>query len=49
MSKMQIGDVYKTFASTKKLKKNIGKIEFTPLNKGILNFINWYKKYYNYK
>ena len=49
MSKMQIGDVYKTFASTKKLKKNIGKIEFTPLNKGISNFINWYKKYYNYK
>ena len=49
MSKLQLGDVYKTYASTKSLNKKIGKIKLTSLNKGISNFINWYKKYYDYK
>ena len=43
---LQLGDVYKTHASNKKLEKKIGKIKSTKLKEGIKNFIEWYKDYY---
>ena len=43
---MQPGDVEKTFADTKKLKKLIEFEPATNLDLGIKKFINWYKEYY---
>ena len=43
---IQPGDVEKTFADTKKLKKLIEFEPRTNLDLGIKKFINWYKKYY---
>ncbi len=43
---MQKGDVLKTHADTKKLKKIIKSYKFIELKKGIDNFVKWYKKYY---
>ena len=44
---LQVGDVYKTHASNKKLEKKIGKTKPTNLDDGINKFVKWYKSYYN--
>ena len=44
---LQIGDVVKTKASSKKLDKYINKNNYISLDIGIKYFINWYKKFYN--
>jgi UDP-glucuronate 4-epimerase len=46
--KMQPGDVYKTYADVSELEKNFGYSPNTPLEKGIGNFVNWYKSYFNF-
>ncbi len=46
---MQIGDVHKTNADIRKLKKTVNIKNFTPLNKGLKNLINWYKSFYKIK
>jgi UDP-glucuronate 4-epimerase len=43
LTKHQIGDVYKTHGSNKLLKKTIGKINITPIEKSLSRTINWYK------
>ncbi len=43
----QLGDVYKTHADVSALKKKIGYKPKTSLEKGIYNFINWYRNYYS--
>ncbi len=42
----QPGDVYKTFASTKKIKKITNQNKVTKLQIGIERYIKWFKKYY---
>ena len=44
--KAQIGDIYKTHASVSKISKLIGSHKNIKLEKGIKNFINWYKSYF---
>ncbi len=44
---MQSGDVYKTYADTTALEKQIGYKPSTDLNKGVQKTVNWYKSYYN--
>lgn len=46
--KLQKGDVLKTHSSTKKLKKYIGHYPKNKISKGLEEFIQWFKKYYNY-
>lgn len=43
---MQVGDVFKTHADTKKLQNKINFKPQTNLNEGINNFILWFKKYF---
>ncbi|WP_340114282.1 NAD-dependent epimerase [Maribellus mangrovi] len=43
---MQPGDVYKTFADLSALEKDFGYSPDTPLEKGIGEFVEWYKYYY---
>ncbi|HPF51763.1 MAG TPA: NAD-dependent epimerase [Draconibacterium sp.] len=43
---MQPGDVYKTFADVSDLEKDFGYSPDTPLEKGIEEFVQWYKAYY---
>lgn len=43
---MQAGDVQKTFADVENLKKDIGYHPNTPIDKGVVKFIDWYRKYY---
>ena len=45
--KMQLGDVYSTYASVNKLKKNYKYKPNTNINIGIKKCIQWYKKYNN--
>ena len=45
---LQKGDVIKTQCDTRELRKIIS-IKPTSLEKGISNFVNWYKDYYNIK
>ena len=40
---MQQGDVYQTYASTKKLEELVGYKPNVSLHEGILRFIEWYK------
>lgn len=47
MLPMQPGDVFKTYANTSKLKKLTKYTPQTNINKGIFEFIKWYKYYYN--
>ena len=42
---MQLGDVPVTYADTTKLEKAIGFKPSTPLEKGLSNFVEWYKRY----
>ena len=44
---MQPGDVYKTFADVTDLEKDFGYAPDTPLERGISEFVKWYKSYYN--
>ncbi len=44
---MQPGDVKTTFADTKNIENYIEITNNTSLEKGIKNFINWYKEYYS--
>jgi len=43
---LQKGDVYKTFADNNKLKKKIGNVNFTSVDKGVSYFIEWFNRYY---
>ncbi|WP_319481974.1 NAD-dependent epimerase [uncultured Draconibacterium sp.] len=43
---MQPGDVYKTFADVSALEKDFGYSPDTPLEKGIGEFVKWYKSYF---
>jgi UDP-glucuronate 4-epimerase len=43
LTKHQTGDVYKTHGSNKLLKKTIGKINITSIEKSLSQTINWYK------
>ena len=45
MLPFQKGDVLKTYGSNKKILRKV-KFTHTPLEKGISEFINWYKKFY---
>ena len=45
----QIGDALETSAKISKLKKVIGFVPKVKINKGIDNFIRWYKEYYKIK
>jgi len=47
--KLQLGDVRKTHASTKKFNKEIGKIKVTKISTGVANFIKWYLIYHKKK
>lgn len=46
---MQKGDVKATYADVSDLKNDTGFCPSTTLDKGIGNFINWYKEFYNVK
>ena len=46
---MQLGDVYKTQASTKWVKKNINFVPNIKIKEGIKKFLNWYYDYYKIK
>ena len=39
-------DVYKTHGSNRRLIKYIGKFNFTPVDVGLRNIVDWYEKYY---
>lgn len=45
----QTGDVEKTFSDSSNIKKIIKLNKITPIERGIENFINWYKDYYSIK
>lgn len=47
MLPIQPGDVQATFADVSGLQNDFNYKPYTPLAKGMENFINWYKKYYN--
>jgi UDP-glucuronate 4-epimerase len=47
MMDIQPGDVPATHASTMELEKYIGFKPETSVEKGVKNFIEWYKKHYN--
>ena len=44
--KMQPGDVSKTFSDISDLKNDVGYEPKTSIEKGVKNFIDWYKEYY---
>jgi UDP-glucuronate 4-epimerase len=46
LKKLQMGDVYETFADTSKLEKNTNYKSQTNLTNGISKFIDWYKWYF---
>ena len=46
---MQNGEVFKTFANTFKAKKYLGYQNYTKIDKGLKNFIEWYKDFYSIK
>lgn len=46
---LQLGDIYKTHASIKKLKNKIGYQAFTNAKTGIKKFVDWYKFYFSKK
>lgn len=46
---MQDGDVPKTWADVEDLIKDFDYHPDTPIEKGVANFIKWYKQYYGYK
>jgi len=42
---MQAGDVYKTFADIRDLKKEFGYHPATNVKQGVKHFCEWYEKY----
>lgn len=46
-TEMQPGDVYKTFADVSNLEKDFGYSPDTPLEKGIGEFVKWYRQFYS--
>lgn len=46
MLPMQPGDVTATFADIEDLRKEVGFEPGTPIEKGLKNFVDWYKRYY---
>ena len=44
---MQPGDVYKTYADTSGLFEATGYKPETPIKKGVENFVQWYREFYN--
>nr|WP_287443541.1 NAD-dependent epimerase/dehydratase family protein [Algoriella sp.] len=47
MYPMQAGDVNQTWADVQDLKDKFGYNPHYPVDKGVYNFVQWYKKYYN--
>lgn len=47
MYPMQAGDVNQTWADVQDLKDKFGYNPTYPVDKGVFNFVQWYKKYYN--
>ena len=43
---MQPGDVQKTYADVESLKKDFGYKPDTKIEKGVAEFIKWYREYY---
>ena len=46
LAPMQPGDVEATWASTERLRAEIGYAPATPLEEGIARFVAWYRSYY---
>ena len=46
MLPMQQGDVYETYADTKKAKKLLGFEAKVDIEKGVESFVDWYRSYY---
>lgn len=44
--KLQTGDIVKTLANTKKLKRITKKRNFTPIHVGVKKFVTWYLEYF---
>lgn len=44
---MQPGDVYQTYADTNSIQNELGFCSSTPIDKGVKETVDWYKKYYN--
>ena len=44
--KLQQADVVKTHGNNKKIKNFIGKQNFTSIDIGLRNTVNWFKEYY---
>ena len=49
MMEMQAGDVESTYADTTALMNEFDYKPFTPLDKGVNEFVKWYKEFYGYK
>ena len=47
MYPMQAGDVNQTWADVQELKDKFGYNPHYPVDKGVYNFVQWYRKYYN--
>ncbi|MFV0210657.1 NAD-dependent epimerase/dehydratase family protein [Empedobacter falsenii] len=47
MYPMQAGDVNQTWADVQELKDKFGYHPHYPVDKGVYNFVQWYRKYYN--
>ncbi len=47
MLPMQTGDVYETYADISDISRDFGYSPQTPLEKGMPNFVTWYKRFYN--
>ncbi|MFV0176840.1 GDP-mannose 4,6-dehydratase [Empedobacter falsenii] len=47
MYPMQAGDVNQTWADVQELKDKFGYNPSYPVDKGVYNFVQWYRKYYN--
>jgi UDP-glucuronate 4-epimerase len=46
LAPMQQGDVQATYASTAKLRAEIGYAPSTPVETGVASFVDWYRAYY---
>ena len=46
LAPMQQGDVQATYASTEKLKAEIGYVPSTPIETGVARFVAWYREHY---
>ena len=46
LAPMQAGDVPATYASTEKLRAEIGYAPATPVEAGVERFVAWYREYY---